>query len=121
MRRRTHSFGNLRVPAFRRLLVAFLAVAYLWVGFVGEVVCAGEVISIGSHFDVNIMSNDVDEGSKSTPTVVDHCYTCIPITVADATQVPVPASAPAGLSFSVYTISIWERRLLDPPPPKHLT
>jgi len=63
--------------------------------------CASEAISIGSRFDVN----DVDERSKSTATVVDHCYSCAPITLGEATQVPVPASAPIGLSFSVHTIS----------------
>lgn len=120
MRRRNGSCGNFRVPAFRRLLVAFFAVAYLWVGFVGEIVCASEAISIGSRFDVNVAANDVDEGTKGTPTVVDHCYSCVPITVAEATQVPVPANAPIGLSFSVHTIGIWDTRLLDPPPPKHL-
>ena len=83
--------------------------------------CAGEAISIGSRFDVNVASNDVDEGSKNTPTVVDHCYTCTPITIADAAPVPVPAGAPIGLSFSDNTISIWDPRLLDPPPPKRLT
>lgn len=121
MRQRTGSCGSFRVPAFRRLLVAFFALAYVWVGFVGEIMCAREVISIGSVLDVDVVSNEADEGSKSTPTVVDHCYSCAPITIAEATQVPVPASAPIGLSFSVYTISIWDTRLLDPPPPKHLT
>lgn len=122
MRRKTSYCRIFRAPACRRLLVAFLAVAYLVVGFGGEVSCAEETLSFTSLvLSVSAAPDELDEGSKKTPAVVDHCYTCAPITIPDAIQVSVPASAPIGLSFSVYTISIWETRLLDPPPPKALT
>lgn len=121
MRRRTGYSGKYRAPACRRLLVAFIAVAYLLVGFGGEVSCAEESLFTGVLFSVSAAPDEIDNGSKTTPTVVDHCYTCAPTTIPAAIQVSVPASTPIGLSFSICTISIWETRLLDPPPPKALT
>ncbi len=121
MRRRTGYSGKFRAPARRRLLVAFIALAYLLVGFGGEVSCAGEALFTGVLLSVSAAPDEVDNGSKKAPTVVDHCYACAPITIPVTIQVSVPASAPIGLSFSIYTISIWEARLLDPPPPKALT
>lgn len=121
MRRRTSYCGNVHAPACRRLLVVFFAVAYLLVGFGGEVLCAGDSLFTGMLLSVSAAPDEVDDGLKKMPTVVDHCYTCAPITIPVAIQVSVPTSAPIGLSFSIYTISIWETRLLDPPPPKTLT
>lgn len=113
--------GNVRAPALRRLLVVFFAVAYLWVGFAGEISCAGESLFTGLLLGASAAPDDVDEGSNKTPTVVDHCYSCAPITIPVVIKVSVPASTPISLSFSISTISIWETRLLDPPPPKTLT
>ena len=121
MRRRTSYRGNFRAPAPRRLLVVFFALAYLLVGFGGEVSCAEESLFTGVLLSVSAAPDEVDDGLKKTPTVVDHCYTCAPITIPVTIQISVPASAPIGLSFSICTISIWETRLLDPPPPKALT
>lgn len=117
---RTSYRGNSLALACRRLLVAFFAVAYLWGGFAGEISCAGEVLVVGSLFDVST-GPDVDGGSKKAPTVVDHCYSCAAIVIPVAIQVSVPTSALTGLSFSIDMIRIWETRLLDPPPPKTLT
>lgn len=118
MRRRTSYFGNFRAPACRRLFVLFVAAAYLLVGFAGEVSCAEETLFTSLLLSVSAPPDEVDEGAKKTPTVVDHCYTCAAITIPVATQVFVPASAPISLSFSIHTIPIWEARLLDPPPPR---
>lgn len=121
MRRKTSYCRNFRAPAFRRFFVVFFAVAYLVVGFGGEVSCAEESLFTSLVLSVSAAPDEPDEGSKKTPAVVDHCYTCAPITIPVAIQVSVSASAPTGLSFSIDTISIWETRLLDPPPPKDLT
>lgn len=121
MRRKTNYCRYFRAPACRRLLVVFFAVAYLVVGFGGEVSCAEESLFTSLVLGVSSAPDELDEGSKKTPAVVDHCYTCAPITIPVAIQVSVPGSAPIGLSFSIYRISIWETRLLDPPPPKALT
>ncbi len=121
MRRRTGCSGNSYAPAWRRLFVAFVAVAYLLVGFAGEVSCAEGPLFSSLFFCVSAAPDEVDEGAKKTPTVVDHCYTCAPIDIPLAIQVFVPASALIGLSFVIYTFSIWETRVLDPPPPKELT
>jgi hypothetical protein len=121
MRQRISNRGNFRASAPRRLLVVFLAVAYLLVGFGGEVLCAGEPLFTGLVLSLSAAPDDVDEGSKKTPTVVDHCYTCAPTTIPAAIQVSVPASAQISLSFSIHTITIWETHLLDPPPPKAST
>jgi hypothetical protein len=50
-----------------------LAVAYLLVGFGGEISCAEETLAINSSFDVSAVADKSDEGSKKAPEIVEHC------------------------------------------------
>lgn len=82
MRRST--YHKCRPPALRRLLTALLAVAYLLVGFAGEISCAEETLeianaNIASSSKVNTATEKSEEGAKKAPTVVAHCYTCVPL------------------------------------------
>jgi hypothetical protein len=121
-----HQIGQmspgLQAPSIRRALIAFLAAAYIVVGFAGEISCAEEyliqpLLPIGA----SVASEKAEEGSKKTPTVVEHCYTCVPITMPAAAQVSEPVSVSVDLSFPSDAFVVVEVRLLDPPPPKTLT
>jgi hypothetical protein len=118
MRRKTDQRGNVRAPGFRRLLTIVVAAAYLMVGFAGEVSCAEETLQAAASLDATAGLATTDEGSKKTPTVVDHCYTCAPITIPVAIQISAPISVSIGPDFPNDTIVVIEKRFLDPPPPK---
>ncbi|UGV24661.1 hypothetical protein E0H22_02555 [Rhodopseudomonas boonkerdii] len=99
--------------------MAILAAAYLVVGFAGEIACAED---LSTSVPVGISTAEkTDEGSKKTPTVVDHCYSCVPLTVPAAVAVYEPLSMSAQISFPNETVLVLEARLPDPPPPKFLT
>ena len=124
MRRST--YHKSRGPALRRLLTALLAVAYLVVGFAGEVSCAGETLEIASASfanasEVNAATEKSDEGSKRAPTVVEHCYTCVPLLMPAPVQVAEPSAQPVKLSFQAPMLVREAHPSLDTPPPKYLT
>jgi hypothetical protein len=100
------------------VLTAVIVAVYAFVGFGGEISCAEEALITGLSLELSAASGKADEGSKQTPTVVDHCYTCVPITIPAALQVSEPLGVSADLSFASDTILLIEARLLDPPPPK---
>ena len=118
MKQRIGQRGRVRAPVFRRLLIVFLAAAYLLVGFAGEVSCAEESLPAVASLDASAEMDKTNEDSKTTPTVVEHCYTCAPLTIPVGLQISEPVSAPIGLSFAIQTITVVDRLLLDPPPPK---
>ena len=103
------------------MLTAIIVAAYVVVGFGGEISCAEESLEAGISFDVNASPDKADQGSKKTATVVDHCYTCIPLTIPVSAQVSEPPGVSVDLSFPSDTILVVEARLLDPPPPKTST
>jgi hypothetical protein len=106
----------------RRVLIAFLAALYLVVGFAGEISCAEESLIQSTPISTRAASVKTDEDSKKTPEVVEHCYTCVPITIpAAAAQVSEPVSVSVNLSFPSDAIILVEARLVDPPPPKTST
>src|SRR6266852_665712 len=115
-----------RTSALRRLLTALLAVAYLLVGFSGEVWCAEETLeianaSIANSSEVNAATEKSDEGSKKAPTVVEHCYTCVPLLMPAPVLVAEPSAQPVKLSFEAPTFVLEDHPWVDTPPPKHLT
>src|SRR6266566_144035 len=114
MRQITHHRRASRISAFRRVLMAFLAAIYLIVGFGGEISCAEETLTTGVSFDTSAVPDKADQESKKTPTVVDHCYTCAPLTVPATIQVSEPVGVSVGLSFPSDAMLLIEARLLDP-------
>ena len=121
MKRKTDQRWNARAPALRRLLIIFLAAAYLMVGFGGEVSCAEETLPAGGSLDASAGPATMDEGSKKTPTVVEHCYTCAPVVMPALVPVAEPSAEPIKLSFEALTFLLEDHPGLDTPPPKHLT
>ena len=52
--------------------------------------------------------------------VVEHCYTCAPLTIPAAIQIALPVSISVIFPSRERPIILVEKRLLDPPPPKSL-
>jgi transposase len=52
-----------------------------------------------TSLDVLVAAGRADEGSKKTPTVVDHCYTCAPVVMPALIPVAEPSAEPVKLSF----------------------
>lgn len=113
---RTNRQGSQK-SRLRQALLVLLASVYVLVGFGGEISCAEEAIPY-STADVSAGSDKADVDGKKTPTVVDHCYTCVPLTVPVAASVYAPAFLSGIVSFRCSTILALEPRLLDTPPPK---
>ena len=110
-----------RASTIRPVMTAVLVAAYLIVGFGGEISCAEESLTTGASFDVSAVQDKADQDSKKAATVVEHCYTCVPLTIPAAVQIALPVSVSVGLSFPSDPIILVEKRLLDPPPPKTST
>lgn len=112
------------VPAKRRTrlrqaFLVFLTAAYVLVGFGGEITCAEESLGIPfASIGVNATAGGTDDADTKNPTVVDHCYSCAPLTVPAAPAVREPASPSRAMCFRCGAISVLEARLLDTPPPK---
>lgn len=101
-----------------RLVKVFLAAIYLIVGFTGEIACAKESFFASVQISVGDLSNKTDEGSKKAPTVVDHCYSCVPITLPSALMVYEPVGLSTQRPFVREAVLVLEGRLPDPPRPK---
>ena len=99
----------------RRVLVAMLAAIYV---LVGEISCAEESLTTEVSYDISALPGQADQSSKNTKVVVEHCYTCAPLTIPAAIQIALPVSVSVHRSLSNDPIIVVEKRLLDPPPPK---
>jgi hypothetical protein len=106
-------------PRIRRVLIAFLAAVYLVVGFAGEISCAEESLGGATPISTSVATDKVDEGSKAT-VVVEHCYTCVPITIPAPIQVSQRTGVSVHTSFPNDALIVIEARLIDPPPPKFI-
>lgn len=120
------TYHKCRPTALRRLLTALLAVAYLSVGFAGEISCAEETLeianaSVTNSAEVNAATEKSEEGAKRGPTVVEHCYTCVPLLMPALVLVAEPSAQPVKLCFEAPTFLLEDHPGLDTPPPRHLT
>ena len=98
--------------------MALLAATYVIVGFGGEISCAEESLTVAGSIKITAASDKADQSSNNAEVVVEHCYTCVPLTIPAAVQIALPASVWVDLFFPSDTIILVEKRLLDPPPPK---
>jgi len=113
---RSHSFAS----ALRGVLTAFLTVAYVVVGVGGEISCAEESLEIAGQVAVDVAQDKADPGAKKSVTVVDHCYTCVPLLLPAPVLMAEPSAKPATLIFTTPTFILEDHPGLDTPPPKHL-
>ncbi|WP_426407318.1 hypothetical protein [Bradyrhizobium ganzhouense] len=113
-------------PSFRGLLTVFLTLAYVVVGFAGEIACAGETLASEDRIEVadasaNTDQGNADQGSKKPVTVVDHCYTCVPLLIPAPVLVAEPAAKAASPAYATPTFLLEDQPGLDTPPPKYRT
>ena len=117
---RSHSVA----PAFRGLLTVLLTVAYVVVGFVGEISCASETLASAERIEIAqapaLTGQDkTDQGSKKPAVVVDHCYTCVPLLIPSPILVAEPIAKPALPTFATPVLLLEDHPGLDTPPPKY--
>ena len=113
-------------PAVRGLLTVLLTVAYVVVGFAGEISCASETLASADQIEIADASamtdqDKADQGSKKPVTVVDHCYTCVPLLVPPPVLVAEPAAKAVSAAYAAPTILLEDQPGLDTPPPKYRT
>lgn len=94
--------------------------AYVVVGIGGEISCAEETLEITGQVGVDIAPDKVDQGTKKSVTVVDHCYTCVPLLLPAPVLVAEPPAEPIALAFTTPTFLLEDYPALDTPPPKGL-
>ncbi len=108
-------------PALRGLLTAFLTVAYIIVGISGEIACARETLGAPDQVTMDAPQEKADQGAKKSVTVVDHCYTCVPLLLPAPVLVGAPPARPATLTYTTPTFLLEDHPGLDTPPPKGRT
>lgn len=114
---RSRSFA----PAFRGLLTVLLTLAYVVVGFGGEISCASESLDSAGQIEIDEAPAKADQGSKKTVTVVDHCYTCVPLLIPPPVLVAEPAAKSVAPAYVTPTFILEDHPGLDTPPPKYRT
>lgn len=112
--------------SLRGVLTAFLAMAYVVVGVGGEISCAGETLKTAGQVVMGVAQDAADvaqdktgQGTKAV-TVVDHCYTCVPLLLPAPVLVAEPTAKPAAPAFATPVFFLEDHPRLDTPPPKRL-
>jgi hypothetical protein len=109
-------------PALRGLLTVCLTIAYVIVGIAGEIACAEETLASVEQLELGDVPGKADQDSKKPAvTVVDHCYTCVPLLVPPPVLVAEPASKSAPPTYATPTFLLEDHPGLDTPPPKYRT
>jgi hypothetical protein len=110
----------------RGLLTVLLAVAYVVVGFSGEISCASEQVASADQIEIADAAAQTDQGktdqrSKKPIAVVDHCYTCVPLLIPAPILVAAPAAKSISLAYSAPAFFLEDHPEIDTPPPKYRT
>lgn len=110
----------------RGLLTVLLAVAYVVVGFRGEISCASEQIARADQVEIadapaKADQGKTDQGSKKPIAVVDHCYTCVPLLIPAPILVAAPAAKSVSPAYAAPAFLLEDHLELDTPPPKYRT
>ncbi|MGJ4942505.1 hypothetical protein ACQR1W_18160 [Bradyrhizobium sp. HKCCYLS1011] len=112
-------------PALRGLLTVCLAIAYVIVGIAGEFACAEEtLVSIErvEQLELGDVPGKADQDTNTPAvTVVDHCYTCIPLLLPSLVLVAEPAAKSVLPTYATPTFLLEDHPGLDTPPPKSRT
>ncbi|MFB9264487.1 hypothetical protein ACFFWD_15115 [Bradyrhizobium erythrophlei] len=114
---------RLFAPALRGMLTVCLTLAYVIVGVAGEIVCAEETLASveqAEQVELAAMPGKADQDSKKPAvTVVDHCYTCVPLLLPPPVLVAEPTSKSAPPTYATPTFLLEDHPGLDTPPPKY--
>ncbi len=105
----------------RGLLTVLLTLAYVVVGFAGEISCASETVVGAGQIDIGDAPAKTEQGSKKPVTVVDHCYTCVPLLIPPPVLFAEPAAKSVLPTYATPTFLLEDHPGLDTPPPKYRT
>jgi hypothetical protein len=115
--RRSRTFA----PALRGVLIVLLTVSYVVVGLAGEISCASEALASADQIEVGDAPAKTDRGSKKPVTVVDHCYTCVPLLIPPPVLVAEPMAKSVSPAYATPMFLLEDHPGLDTPPPKYRT
>jgi hypothetical protein len=118
MKRQISHSSRSCASALRGLLTVLLTVAYVVVGLAGEISCASETLASADQIDIGDAPAKTDQGSKKPVTVVDHCYTCVPLLIPPPILVAEPIAKPVPPTFATPVFLLEDHPGLDTPPPK---
>lgn len=121
MRRKIGHKSRSLAPALRGLLTAFLTMAYVTVGIGGEISCAEETLEIAGQVAVDVAQDKADQETKKSVTVVDHCYTCVPLLLPAPVLVAEPSAKPTAPAYATPVFFLEDHPGLDTPPPRYFT
>ena len=126
MKRQIGHRSRFFAPAFRGLLTVLLTLTYVMVGFAGEIACAGETLGSADRIEIadvpaNTDQGKADQGSKKPVSVVDHCYTCVPLLIPPPVLVAEPAAKAVPPAYATPTLLLEDHPGLDTPPPRYRT
>ena len=125
MKRQIGHRRPLVAPKLRGLLTVLLAIAYVLVGVAGEIACAEETpasVERAAQLELGGSSWKADQDSKKPAvTVVDHCYTCVPLLVPPPVLVAEPTGKSVSPVYATATFLLEDHPGLDTPPPKYRT
>jgi len=107
----------------QRGLVAFLVIAYLFVGLGHVAFCTQGAIAATVASEIGLASSDGSEDgdSKKAHVLAERCPVCAPIVMPAPVSVATPLERPVKIAFVVSRRLLEEHPKLDTPPPKHLT
>lgn len=107
----------------QRAWVAFLVIAYLFVGLGHVAFCTEGAIAATISSDLGAVSKDVSDDGQTTkaPVLAEHCPVCTPAVMPTPVPVASPMEHPVKIVFVAPQRLLEEHPKLDTPPPKHLT
>ena len=113
---------RLQASRVRRMLLMFLAFAYLFVGLAHTISCTDEAVAFAITADTGTASDDGSDqsGTKKSPVFAEHCYVCAPVLMPALIPDAGLSARPVKLSFAAPALLLEEHSRLDTPPPKHL-
>ncbi|WP_128970724.1 hypothetical protein [Bradyrhizobium tropiciagri] len=94
--------------------------AYVLVGIGGEISCAEETLEVAGQVVADVAQEKADPGTKKSVTVVDHCYTCVPLLLPALVLIVAPQAKPMAPAFTTPMFVLEDHPRLDTPPPKRL-
>ncbi|KWV47132.1 hypothetical protein AS156_19870 [Bradyrhizobium macuxiense] len=94
--------------------------AYILVGIGGEISCAEETLEVAGQVVADVAQDKADQGTKKSVTVVDHCYTCVPLLLPAPVLIVAPQAKPMAPAFTTPMFILEDHPRLDTPPPKYL-
>lgn len=104
----------------RGIAAVFVLMAYIFVGFAGEIFCSRETLASVNQIEVGDAPAQSDQEPKKSAAVVDHCYTCAPSLLPEQVLVVERSALTVRRAFGRPLLLFEIAPGLDTPPPRSL-